>query len=141
MIALETFFDNFGSCIAPLCASDAGASDLARAADLAVSHGAGAISVDAASVGVVWPWLENTGVKIAARIQPPADDMDTDARVSMIARTIKSAFNNGADSAQIFVRSSHIGDFVDAIAPIRDDLFFNKKLALVLDLMEIESAA
>ena len=139
MIALDSFFENFGSIVAPLCDADAPASDLARASDIAVSRGARAISVDSGAVATVWPWLENTGVEIAARIHPEiSENIDSDARISELARQIKAAFNNGADSVQVSVRPSRINDFASSIMPIRDDLFFNKKLSIVMDLSDIE---
>ena len=135
MMDMTNVFEKLGAAGAPMCARDADSGDLIRAVQIAIDAKSRCISVDAAAVPVVWPWLENTDIDIAARITPLADG-DADTCMSDLAGRIKKVFKQGASTVQIFINRAELDAFADAVAPIRDDLFFNRKLSVALDLSE-----
>ena len=110
------------------------ATDLARASDFVIAHHISTVSVDADAVPVVWPWLEGHGIKIMARI--------TAARGvnagSMLSRAVRDVFMHGADGAMVSLTPRMLGGFSDDMCLVRDDLFFNKNLTVVLDINGIE---
>ena len=132
---MENVFNMLDGTAALMCARDADTGDLVRAVQIAIDNSVRQISVEASAVSVVWPWLENTDIEIAARITPDMTDA-VDACISDLSVRVKKLFKQGASTAQIFVRRDSLALFADAIAPIRDDLFFNKKLSVALDLAD-----
>ena len=133
MIDIRSFCEQMNGAAAPMCARDADTGDLVHAAQIAMETHARRISVDAAAVSTVWPWLENSGVKISARFAPTTATAP-DARISDLAARINAAFKQGADAAQVFVNVHALDTFVDDMRTIRDDLFFNRHLSVALDL-------
>lgn len=138
MIDTDDILERIGAATGIWCAADIDTPDLAAAADLVVAHGLRDISVAPAAVSVVWPWLERTDVQITARFYlSPAGRVATFDDVSDIAARIKSAFKQGASSAQVFMRLADVSPFVQNVSPIRSDLFFNKDLVIGLNIGEI----
>ena len=135
MIDTENVFQMLNGMSALMCARDADTGDLVRAARDAIDNNVRQISVDASAVSVIWPWIENTNIEIAARITLKLDG-ETDACISDLSARVKKVFKQGAAAAQIFVRCEDLAMFADAIAPIRDDLFFNRNFSIALDLAE-----
>ena len=109
--------------------------DLARAADVAINMAAAFVSMPDGLVGTFWPWVEDKNMKILARIdfEFGADDANADDEISAFAKHITATFKNGASGAQVFVPYPQITQFVDAIHPIRNDLFFDRYLSIGLD--------
>lgn len=125
---------------APMCGTGGASADLAASVSLALDANAAQISVMPSDVGVVWPWIEGGNLKIAARFSLSGDG-DWDARMSDFATRVNAAFKCGAAAAQVFVRASELDAFCDALAPIRDDLFFNRELCIAIDLGDVSSDA
>lgn len=138
MIDTEFLFRDLDGHLALWCGADARGADLAAMAERAVSGKMPAMSVVPDSVDTVWPWLEKTDVKILARFYLDKFSADADAMSDLSVR-INAAFRRGACGAQIFVRARDIGALAGAIRPVRDDLFFNKELAIGTDIGEIDA--
>lgn len=138
MIEPDFFFDDISKNSALWCASDGADETLARAAETVVTRGMPMVSVAPDSVGRMWTWLEKMPVKIVARfyLNEKTDDKD----FSDLAVRINTAFKHGAHGAQIFVQAKNLIRFADAMALVRDDLFFNRDLSVGLDVNEIDAA-
>ena len=119
------------------CRADADPTDLAQAASIAIEKNISVISVGVTSVPIVWPWLEKQKIKIFSRFYMNGHSIEN---VSQIAEKINSAFKQGADGAQVFMRLSDLREFVSQLYLIRDDLFFNKSIFIGLDINEIETS-
>ena len=118
-----------------------GDAELARAADATLARGLGHICVAADAVGRVWAWLEKTPVRIVTRLYlRPATPRGkiTVADISDLAVKISGAFKSGATGAQVFVRHSDIERFAAEIAPVRDDLFFNREFSIGVDICDVD---
>lgn len=138
MIDTEFLFHDLDGHLALWCGADARGADLAAMAERAVSAKMPTMSVVPDSVDTVWPWLEKTDVQISARFYLDKFSAAADA-VSDLSVRINAAFRRGACGAQIFVRARDIDALAVAIRPVRDDLFFNKELAIGTDIGEIDA--
>lgn len=110
------------------------ATDLAGAAEYAAEMNIPILSVVPSDVGIIWPWVEKLRLKIISRFE--IDGLSTDS-ISSVAVNIQSAFKQGADGAQLFVKLSDLEHFVAFMLPVRNDLFFNKDLSIALDVFNI----
>lgn len=115
---------------------EAEAIDLAAAADIAVRHRVRAISCAPGAAATLWPWLENTDIKIMPRFYL---DAIGDSHVAQLSGRINLTLRQGASGAQIFVRAAHLGEFARSFASMRDDLFLNRDLEIGLDIGDVES--
>lgn len=113
---------------------DCDGTDLAGAAEYTAESGIPMLSVVPGYVGVVWPWTEKLHIKLLPRFYVDTVNVDT---MSNLAINVKSVFKQGADGAHIIVRLAHLDRFVDAMATVRADLFFNKHLSVGLDIFEV----
>ena len=138
MIDTEFLFRDLDGHLALWCGADAVGGDLAAMAERAVAAKMPVMSVVPDAVDTVWPWLEKTNVDISARFYLDNFSDAYDA-VSDLAARINRAFRRGAGGVQIFVRARDMDALARAIRPVRDDLFFNKELAVGTDIGEIDA--
>lgn len=139
MIDDRNILDELKGRIATWCPADIDANALAGVVDDAIAHDASDISVGNAAVETVWPWVEQTKVKISTRFYVPQRSRGINATdASDLTININTAFKSGAHTAQVFMRVADLGAFVQNLRPIRDDLFFNKNLSVGLDICKIE---
>lgn len=118
-------------------------SDLVAAVENVVQSGVKMISVPYENVAITWAWLEKTDVQIICRIGAFSSlaslaENDNSRPIEKLSEQINTSFKNGAAAAQIDLALSDLAQFCTEILPIRDDLFFNKKLIIGLDIAEIE---
>lgn len=112
--------------------------ELAAAADLAARRRCDVLSCAPGAVATLWPWLEKTDIKIMPRFYVDAVD---DVHMSDVTRRIKMALRAGAAGAQIFVAVSKLTAFANALAPLRDELFLGRDLAIGADLGDVDPDA
>ena len=136
MIEENDIFDEVKDNIGLWCDTECVGADLAAAAGMAITNKFHAMSVVSNAVMELWPWVENTDIKIISRFM--VDDVSNDDFMSDLSSRISSAFHDGANGAIVFVHFRDLGRFVSDLAYIRDDLFFNKTLSIGLDINEIE---
>jgi hypothetical protein len=121
----------------------ADASELISAADRALRADANAVLVDSDAVHTIWAWLENKGIKIFASLcdanilktkdqRPKTKDVDY---IGLITR-INFVLKKGADGI-VLQASDNLPELASAISPVRQDLFFGKKLIIDLDICEV----
>lgn len=110
--------------------------ELAKMVDMANLCGANVMSVTPGVIKIVWPWIENTKIKIMARFYF-TDSKSSEEIVSKLVTEINSAFKVGASGAQVFVPYRALDTFVREMRGVRDDLFFDRRLAVGLDIGEI----
>ncbi len=136
MIGTDDYFDDIGAHKALWCtAPDSG--DLARVAAMAALHPMPMISAVPDDVAMLWAWLEKTPARIFARFYMPARGARDERVVSGLTARINTAFKQGAHGAQIFMRASDLMDFADGMGAVRDDLFFNRTLAVGVDVADV----
>lgn len=120
------------------CPAKIDGTDLAYYAEFAIANRLDYISVSMDSVKTLWPWLENQNIKIMCRFYLDTK-FDFKNNLSNLVTDINSAFKQGADGIQLFVRISELDRMVEQLYTIRDDLFFNKEVFIGLDLNDIET--
>lgn len=118
------------------CAADMEGADLARAVEVLDAQSMKAVSVSPDSVTTIWPWLEQTDVKIFARFYFP-DKKISEKQVSDVTVRINNAFKHGAHGAQVFLQYAALGCLVEQTHVIRDDLFFDKDLIVGIDICDV----
>lgn len=118
------------------CDSDKESADLAYAVQIVSEYNLPVISVAQSAVPIIWPWLENTKTKIMARFNLMNKKIN-ESVVSDCVEKINAVFKQGADGAQVFLKYSELGGFVDFLHVIRDDLFFDKELSIGVELKEM----
>lgn len=112
--------------------------DLARVAEIAIDKHINIVSVPNSVTGIFWPWLEGKNIKILSRFNFQIEkDQDIDSAVSEFAKNLTAGFRAGASGTQVFVSSSDVVKFADAVRPIRDDLFFDRYLAIAVNIDEM----
>lgn len=125
------------------CAAAADAGELIRAAEAALRIGARAVAIPAASVGIMWSWLENRKIEILAAISGgdfAAKNPESDGQryaAERLTGQIQSVLKKGADGV-ILDAGGNLPKIVSALLPVRDDLFFGKKLIVALNLNAIK---
>ena len=112
------------------CAAGQDATELARAAGMAIDNNVGAVSVAPGDVMTIWPWIENKHIQILPRFYLAQTDIDS---VSDLTQEINTALKSGADGAIVFVGADQLSELVNQVYLIRDDLFFNKSAFIGLN--------
>ncbi len=136
MIEKKSLIDGIETSWCMWCGADKESADLAQAVQVVAEYSMPVMSVAPVSVHVVWPWLEGQSTKIMARFYV-SDKKINEAVISDVVKNINQTFKQGADGAQVFLDFSELGNFVDFLCAIRDDLFFDKDLSIGLDLSQI----
>ena len=136
MIDKNTVFELLGGRVALWCGTDMDSVELARAVQFVTDNGISMLSVTPNAVPTVWPWLENSNVKIMTRFYLDTKNI-TEKQISDVTVRINSALRQGAHGAQIFLPCVALADLVEQTHIVRDDLFFNKDLSIGMDVAEI----
>lgn len=137
MMDPDSFFDEMVANIALWCDGGRDSGDLAKVAATAASHTMPVISALPDDVPMLWTWLEKTPARIYARFYLPANGARDIRVISDLSGRINNAFKHGAYGAQIFMRGADLGAFADEMSVVRDDLFFNRELAVGIDIADI----
>ena len=135
MIEQNNIFDEIKDNLGLWCVADCVGADLAAAAGMAITNKLRAISVVPGVVAELWPWVENTNIKIITRFS--VDGTLDDDFMSGLASQISATFHDGTDGVIVFVRLRDLNRFVSELTFVRDDLFFNKTLSVGLDISEV----
>lgn len=136
MIDKNAVFDLIGAGGALWCRADMDATDLADAVQFVNVRQLPVISVAPNMVQTVWAWLENSDVKIMTRFYLD-DKKITETQISDVSVQVNTALRQGAQGAQIFLPCVALGDLVEQIYVVRDDLFFNKDLVVGFDVGDV----
>ncbi len=136
MIDKNAVFESLGGNTALWCGTDIDSVELARAAQFATGNGISVLSVTPNAVQTVWPWLENSDVRIMARFYLDTKNI-TEKHISDVTVRINAALRQGAHGAQIFLPRVALTDLVEQTHVVRDDLFFNKDLSIGMDISDI----
>ena len=109
--------------------------DLAGAVEYAAEMKIPMLSVAPRDVQVVWPWVETLKMKVIPRFF--IKNVVNVETMSDLAVDINSVFKQGAVGAQMILNLDLFDGFVNSLALVRDDLFFNKDLSVGFDVSEI----
>lgn len=139
MISEKIIFDDLSDWAAMWCGTGGDAGELARVTEFVIKKNIPILSVPPESIGVIWPWLENTKTDIFARFYL-GDKKISEQQISNLTVQINNAFKSGACGAQLFLPYAALPSLVEQTHIVRDDLFFNKYLAIGIDINEIDSA-
>lgn len=132
----KKYLNNFSEFAALWCRSDMENAELALVADQISANNVPLVSLLPEQVGVIWPWLENMDVKIMPRffIQ---DKKITEKNISELTIQINNVLKRGASGAQVFLPYKLLADLVEQTYVVRDDLFFDKDLAIGINLYDV----
>ena len=134
--ANDIFFDS-DSRIALWCDDMGDTNEIAGLANDIIENKISLISVPSIAVSPVWTYLEKSNVKIFTRHILETVNKNFDNDVSKLSEQIMADYKNGADGIQIFVKMRDFERFVDLLIMIRDDLFFEHELCLVMDVKDM----
>ena len=137
MIDTDSFFDEISANMAMWCDGGRDTGELARVASSSVAHDMPVVSALPDDVAMLWTWLEKTPARIYARFYLPVRGGRDVGAISDLSARINAAFKQGAHGAQIFMRAADLDDFAEQIGVVRDDLFFNRELAIGIDISEV----
>lgn len=96
------------------------------------------ISVPPEIVSYVWTCLEKIKVCIFTRYSFAPLQKNIDKDIDDLSKNIAQIFKQGASGVQIFIKMQHLEHFVDVFASVRDDLFFNRKLSVCMDIEDLD---
>ena len=136
MIDKNTVFELLGGRVSLWCGTDMDSVELARAAQFATDNGVSVVSVAPNAVQTIWPWMENSAVKIMTRFYLDTKNI-TEKHISDVTVRINAALRQGAHGAQIFLPRVALPGLVEQTHVVRDDLFFNKDLSIGMDISDI----
>ena len=136
MIDKSVIFDLVGTKAGLWCGADMDATDLADAVHVADVQKLSVVSVAPNMVQTVWPWVEGNNIKIMSRFYLGGKKI-TEEQISDITVRINTSLRQGANGAQIFLSYNALAGLVEQTHVVRDDLFFNKDLAIGMDINEI----
>ncbi|MCL2538612.1 MAG: hypothetical protein FWF34_01450 [Alphaproteobacteria bacterium] len=109
------------------------ASDLVAAATRAIKIDTKYVLVDDVNVPTIWPWLERSPLELIAEVK--SAKKKSDAVALDLAEKISSVLRRGAAGVAVVGRPVEL---VPVLMPVRDDLFFGKKLFFIIDLQKTE---
>ena len=136
MIEDKTIFNEIKDNISLMCRDDCVGADLAAVVGMAIEYKMKSVCVAPKSVGAVWPWLENSHVKIISRFY--IDGAINDDFMSDLSERISASFRDGADGAIVYMKKRDLQKFVNEIAGVRESLFFNKSFGVALCVDDID---
>lgn len=138
MIEANEIFSNDDVRLALWCESAADTNDLAVMANKIAETHMRLISVPPEIVSYIWTCLEKTKVEIFTRYSfvPLQKNMDKD--IDDLSRKVVQILKQGANGVQIFIKMHDFEGFCDALMPVRDDLFFNRKLVICMDIGDLD---
>lgn len=136
MIDINPDFESIVDNVALWCGADMDATDLANVVQFANAYNIDELSVAPDMIKTVWPWLENTNKKIMSRFYLDGKKL-TENQISDVTVRINSVLRQGANGAQVFLPVGALDSLVEQTHVVRDDLFFNKDLAIGLDIGDV----
>ena len=138
MIEVNEIFSDDDVRLALWCESGGDTNDLANMANQIVEKHMRLISVPPEIVPYIWTCLEKTKIDIFTRysFMPLQKNMDKD--IDGLSENITQVLKRGANGVQVFVQMRDFERFCDALQPVRDDLFFNRKLSVCMDIEDID---
>ena len=136
MIDQDDIFDEVKDNLGLWCSAECAGADLASVAGMAITNKLQAMSVLPDVISELWPWIEDTNIKIITRVM--VNRTPDDEFMSNFSSILSTAFHSGANGAVVLVRFNELAQFIAELACIRDDLFFNKTLSIGLDINEID---
>ena len=138
MIEQNEILDDVRGNLALMCDGGCSGADLAAVAGVAITNKLRAVSVLPTVVSQIWPWIENTNIKIITRFY--VNGKIDDNFMSDFSSQVIASFRDGADGAMVFLHMRDVDRFVSELSYVRDDLFFNKILAIGIDICEIDAS-
>ena len=136
MIEINEVFSDSDKRLAWWCETVADTNDLALMAENVIQEKVRLISVPAENVPLVWTYLEKSDVKILTRFN--FNSQSSDMEIYDLAAKITNVLKKGADGIQIFIKMRDFYDFVEKFSAVRDDLFFQHDLDLVIDTSDLD---
>jgi len=136
MIEDKTIFDEIKNNISLMCRDGCVGADLAAVIGMAIEYKVKSVCVAPNRVGEVWPWLENSHIKIISRFY--INGTINDDFMSNLSEQISMSFRDGADGAIVFMKQCDLQKFVNEIAGVRESLFFNKSFGVALCVDDID---
>lgn len=138
MIEMDEIFSDSDKRIAIWCESIDDTNDLAIMCENIVNNNVNLISVAPENVANVWTYLEKKRVKILTRYDFSPATRNIESDMYNLAENIGRVCKSGADGVQIFIKMRDLESFIDMLKIVRDDLFFEHDLSLVMDVQDID---
>ena len=112
--------------------------EIALLADKIVQSKTPVVSVPPEMVKDIWTYLEKTPVEIFTRFSfvPLKKNFDND--MDDLIKDVSKICKSGADGVQLFVKMRDFYKFMDVLSIVRNDLFFNHKLSICMDIEDID---
>lgn len=138
MIEINEIFSDSDARIAIWGENVVDTNDLAIMAESIISENIGLVSVSPDSVPLIWPYLEKTKTKIYTRYIFNPIQKNIDSEIYNLAANISAVCKKGADGVQIFIEMRDFEQVMNAIAIVRDDLFFKHDLSVGVSISDID---
>lgn len=138
MIEINEIFSDSDSRLGLWCEEVQDTNDLAIMADNIISENIHLISVMPDFVPLIWPYLENKGVKILTRYFFDSVQKNIDSEIYDLVAKISAVCKKGANGVQVLLKMRDFNRILDAISVVRDDLFFNHDLSIGLDISDLD---
>lgn len=137
MITANEIFSDFDTRVALWCDDARDTADIAVLANDIIENKISLVSVPSSIVSFIWTYLEKSKVKIFSRHYFETLNKNFDKDVSNLSEKIMADYKNGAHGIQLFIKIRDFDRLVNLLTVIRDDLFFEHDLCLVLDVEDL----
>lgn len=138
MIEINDIFSDSDKRLALWCGGALDTNDLAAMADYIIQNDIHLISVPNDILYLLWAYLEKSDVKILTRFVFFPKQKNVDSDMYELAANVTKVCKQGANGVQIFLRMRDFESFIDNISLVRDDLFFEHDLCLVMDVEDLD---
>ena len=138
MIEINEIFSDSDKRVAIWCENMADTNELAMLCENIVNSGVGLVSVPPQMVQDVWTYIEKRNIKILTRydFNPVSKNLDSD--MDDLCAKITNVCKSGADGVQICLKMRSFENFIDNLQIVRDDLFFEHDLSIVMDIQDLD---
>lgn len=138
MIEANEIFFNEDTRLALWCEMVEDTNESALLADKIAQSKVPVVSVPPDMVENMWTYLEKVPVEILTRFSftPLKKNFDTDA--DDLIKNIAGIFKHGANGVQLFIKMHDFYNLIDVLSIVRNDLFFEHKLSLCMDIQDID---
>ena len=138
MIEVNEIFSENDPKIALWAGDDIDTNDLAMMAQNIMDGEIHLASVAPEMVELLWAYLEKNNVEIFTRYEFSPTPKNITNDISELAKKISYVCKHGANGVQLFLKMNNFERVLDSLVNIRDDLFFEHKLSVCMDIKDVD---
>ena len=138
MIEINEIFSDSDKRLALWVENVSDTNDLAIICENIINNGISLVSVPPEKVADIWAFLEKRKLEILTRYNFAPVSKNIDSDMYELGANITNVCKRGAKGVQIFIKMRDFENFINNLKIVRDDLFFEHDLSIVMDTEDID---